>query len=87
MAIVDRQMTTIGIRLPRGARIIDAAAFQTTFNQPGDTYTERLVMAVNRYDVQIIRYDCGDTGIVYIDGRAKSMKLSQVADYIERNTK
>jgi hypothetical protein len=74
------------IRLPKGARLVEAKAFYSTTARPGDTYTERLVMDLNCHDVQILRYDCNDNGvIVYIDRRAATMHLSAVTGYIERN--
>lgn len=76
-----------GIRLPSGARVLSADTFYTTTINTNDTYTERIMLDVCGHDVQVLRYDRKDTGlVVYIDRRPAQMDAWQVEGYIRANT-
>jgi hypothetical protein len=78
-------LSAAGVRLPRGAKLIEATSFYTTTRLPNDTFTERIVMVLNGHNVQVMRYDHSDTGvIVYVDGRPGMMHMDCVSDYIVR---
>ena len=77
-----------GLRLPKGARLVrPPETFYTSMYAPNDTYTERIVLDVCGYSVQILRYDRDDDGVaVFVGGNGQIMCLDEVVAYIERMT-
>lgn len=77
-----------GIDVPDGATVLEVNTFHTSAYQKDDTPTEQLVMDVNGHNVEVIRYDYSDKGVVIIiDNNAKSMTMDKVNGYIRSHTK
>lgn len=70
----------------RGATYLQKENFRTTFHERNDTPTERFTLNWRGHNIQIIRYDLDNHGLLAcVDDKAGIMPVEEIQEFIEHN--